>query len=313
MTTVAQTHTVAITLGESLPDGVAVGVSLSVLVEVACAHGCDLDGCPIVLLAPDGMQSVSRISRAAGRTNGAGPFDLHMPADVGTKVWRLSLAGSARAAAPQHQGALEIPVVVIAHTTSLAVWSIPDSASIGERFKVTVGAKSSAGHDLGGHAIEVCDAGGNVAGRGVLGPDPWQDTSGLYWAEVEFAAPSEAGISAWSARFGTEGIGLPHTASATAFTVPIVPPAQCCLVVEIVNKVTSTPIVDAIVRAGAFRGTSDAMGRAELKVAKGAYEIVVWKTGFDAPDVEIEITQDVQCRIEAVPVPEEDPDGHWLG
>ncbi len=313
MTSQKPTHATTIALSESLPDTEPAGSLVNVMVQVACAGGCDLRGLPVSLFAPDGTASVHALATFDKRINVAGPIALHVPATTGSRVWRLSVTGNAHGSDVQHDAMLEISITVGAHPTSLAVWSIPDAAVAGERFTVIIGAKSSGGHDLGGQTIEVCETRGNVAGRAVLAGEPLQGTSALYWAEVALVAPGEPGVSRWSARFSADEAELPHAASAATFTVAVVPPPEHRLTVDVVDKTTSAPIGDAIVRAGAFRGATNAGGRAELKVADGVYEVVVWKTGFDAPPITIEIAADKQLRVEVAPVPEEDLDARWLG
>ena len=41
------------------------------------------------------------------------------------------------------------------------------------------------------------------------------------------------------------------------------------------------PIEEAIIRLGPYRATTDASGQAAIKLAKGRYELVVWKAGYD--------------------------------
>ena len=41
------------------------------------------------------------------------------------------------------------------------------------------------------------------------------------------------------------------------------------------------PLADALVRLGPYRAPTDASGTAKVRLAKGHYELVVWKTGYE--------------------------------
>ncbi len=312
-TSLETAHATTIALSESLPDTVPAGSQLSVTVHVACAKGCDLRGIAVSLFAPDGTTSAHDIATFDARINATGEIKLQLPAETGHRNWRFAVAGHTHGSSGRHDAMLEIPISVVAHPTSLAIWTLPDAATVRERFTVAVGAKSSGGHDLGGQKIEVCDAGGAVAGRAILAREPLQGTSALYWAEIALVAPDVPGISTWTARFAADRTELPHTAATATFTVAIVAKPEHCLIVDVADKLTSAPIEDAIVRVGAVRGATDAQGRAELTIAKGFYEVLVWKAGFEAPSLTIEMTADKQLRVDVAPVPEEDPDARWRG
>jgi hypothetical protein len=70
-------------------------------------------------------------------------------------------------------------------------------------------------------------------------------------------------------------------------------------------------IADATVRAGPIRATTDASGRARLHLAKGQYELAMWKSGYDAPLVPLAVEADAAVQIEAHTLPEDDPDAIW--
>ena len=71
------------------------------------------------------------------------------------------------------------------------------------------------------------------------------------------------------------------------------------------------PVEDAIVRLGPTRATTDASGVAAVKLAKGRYELVVWKAGYDAPVTPLTIDADAFVQIDARALPEADPDAVW--
>jgi hypothetical protein len=193
------------------------------------------------------------------------------------------------------------------HQTSLAVWDIPTPAA-GERFSIKVGARSSAGCALGARRVEVLD-GDAVVAAGHLGDAPWPGTDALFWTEVELRAPDRPGLVTLSVRFDAAELDEPHEGASSPFKVSVVAKPEHTLTVKVVAD--GVPVEEVIVRLGATRATTDASGMAALKLAKGRYELVVWKAGYDAPATPLTIDADAVVQIDARAVPEPDPDAVW--
>jgi hypothetical protein len=206
-------------------------------------------------------------------------------------------------------GAAETSAETARHGTSLAVWDIPAAAAAGEHFTVKAGVKSQGSAKLGGGRIEVLDGAGKVVGSGVLGPEPWPGTDGLYWSEIELRAPQAAGLTQLAVRFDASSLEAPHDSAAQQFVVAVVPPPEHVLTVTVAAE--DGPLADAIVRAGPIRVTTDAEGRARLHLAKGPHQIAVWKMGYDSEPVPLTIEADAALRIAARLKPEENPDAIW--
>ena len=66
-------------------------------------------------------------------------------------------------------------------------------------------------------------------------------------------------------------------------------------------------------RLGPYRAVTDRSGRTEIDVAKGTYELNVWRVEYEAPARTVEIDADASVEVEAVLLPEEDPDAIWTG
>jgi hypothetical protein len=49
----------------------------------------------------------------------------------------------------------------------------------------------------------------------------------------------------------------------------------------------------------------------KIALPKGRYELRVWKVGFEAPPRPVEVGADAFVEVEALAVPEEDPDARW--
>ncbi len=285
----AATHATVITVED--PAAVAVGAEFVLTVRVSCPAACDLSGIPIEVMAPDnatatvptphppphageGREGVAEI--AAARR-----IALKAPLRVGEHVWCLSCAAHKSSGWHHDASLLRVPVRVRPHETSLAVWAIPSPVVTSRPFAIKVGAKSAAGCDLTGMPIAVRDPAGVMLAGGVLGDTPWPGTSSLYWTELTLIAPAEAGMFSWSVELAAADLALPHQGSSSRFSIAIVDPPE------------------------------HSSGFAQLMVPKGAYDLNVWKSGYDAPTASIVIDADRTVEIAMAPMPEENPDAAW--
>src|SRR5262249_37266001 len=128
---------------------------------------------------------------------------------------------------------------------------------------------------------------------------------------AELTAPSEAGPSTWSVRFAAKDLALPHDGSVAEFNVAIVAPPEHRLTVKVIEKESRAPIDEVQVRLGAYRAATDLSGLAHVMMPKGAFDLHIWKAGYEAPPRTVEIADDVSVEVEATIVPEEDPDAAW--
>jgi hypothetical protein len=319
MTAVAAAHATVMTV-EDVAE-VAVGAEFVLTVRVSCPAGCDLSGIPIEVMAPDNATTTvpplyPPPPAGEGREGAADiavarRIALKAPLRVGEHVWRLSCAAHKTSGWYHDVSLLRVPVRVRPHETSLAVWAIPSPVVTGRPFAIKVGAKSAAGCDLTGMPIAVRDPAGTMLAGGVLGDTPWPGTSSLYWTELTLIAPAEAGMFSWSVEFAAADLALPHQGSSSRFSIAIVDPPEHRLTINVVEQETASPVAHAQVRLGAYGATTDGSGLAQLMVPKGAYDLDVWKSGYDAPTASIVIDADLAVEIVMVPMPEENPDTAW--
>ena len=284
---------------------IRVGAPVRVAVDVTCRDGCDLGGAALSVSEPDGP------TRAIAIRDGR--IDVATPTTPGMHTWTIALAERIDGDVVHAAWMQSFTIDVQPHRASLAVWSAPDAVISGQPFAVKVGANSTGGFVLAGQGIVVCNEAGEEAGRAVLGREKWPGTEALHWVEVALNAPTEQGVSSWTAALDTTALALPHVAYPCDFTVPVTDVPGHRITVTIVDKATGAPLDEAIVRVGAFRATTDANGCATLHVPRGVAQIVVWKAGFDVPDAEIDVQADADVRVDAKGVREEDPDARWRG
>jgi hypothetical protein len=71
------------------------------------------------------------------------------------------------------------------------------------------------------------------------------------------------------------------------------------------------PVEVALVRLGAYRAETGRAGLAEIRLPKGRYEVNVWKAGYEIPPTTLDLDRDASVELEALVVPEDDPDAYW--
>jgi hypothetical protein len=194
------------------------------------------------------------------------------------------------------------------HTASLAVWDVPVAAPAGEIFSVKAGVKSSGGVPLGGRRVELCDNTGAVLAAGQLGDTPWPGSEALYWAEIALPAPDAPGTLTLTAHFDGHA-SEPHETASSGFSINVVACAEHTLTVTVAAD--GAPLPDALVRLGPYRAPTDASGTAKIRLAKGQYDLVVWKTGYEMTATPIAVEADAAVAVTTQPLPEENPDAVW--
>ena len=302
---------VHLTVSEPLPLEVPAGDALAITARASCPDGRDRTGKAIAVTAPDGRTELHAFALHADGVSETATITLVAPPHLGVHVFRFTLSPHEIAGTHYAQAVLDVPVRVTPQATSLAVWDVPSPVVADTGFVIKAGAKSTASVALAGRAIEVCAETGDIAGRGVLSDAPLLDTGALYWTDIQLKAPRTEGMVTWSARFEASELNLPHDGATTSFSVAVVRPPEHVLSVRVIEQATARPIPDVELRLGAYRGTTGASGLAEIALPKGRYELRLWKVGFEAPPRPVEIGADAFVEIEALVVPEEDPDARW--
>jgi hypothetical protein len=296
---------------EPLPLEVPAGSSVAATVTASCPDRHDRAGMAVLLVSPDGQTAAHTLEALPDGGGNGCEIALKAPPRVGEHLFRLILPAHDIAGVRYSEALLELPMRVMPQSSSLAVWDVPISAVAGTEFSVKAGAKSAANEVLAGRAIEVCDCNGAIAGRGVLGDAPLDGTGALYWTVVRLPAPPTEGPAEWTVRFEASDLELPHDGAEASFRVAVVPPPEHVLSVKVVEQATAAPVPEVEVRLGAYRGITGSSGCAEIALPKGQYELHVWKVGFEAPSRPVKIDADISVEIEALAVPDEDPDARW--
>src|SRR5438309_2205806 len=232
-----RTHLTSVALSRPPDAEVDAGTDIVLKIKVSCPYGCDLRGRVINVVAPDGtVVAGSGLADFADHANETMEFAFMAPEEVGEYSWTLVIPKHEAEGLVHEEGSLPITVKTIAHDTSLAVWGVPSPIVMNHPFRIHVGATCSAGCDLRGKEIEICDETGAIIARGNLGEIPWDGTRALYWTEVGLAAPAKDGGASWSIRFAATELRLPHDEASARFGFETVKPPQHTVTVKVVQK-----------------------------------------------------------------------------
>ena len=206
------------------------------------------------------------------------------------------------------------PIGTKSHRTSVAVWGAPTPVAVRSTFTVKVGVKCSEGCRLAGQVVRVSDEAGSCVAEGRLGETPWPGTRGLYAAELVLPAPATEGVSHWTGSFLGDTLVPPHEGASSFFSFRTVEAPAHTVVVEVKERESGAALEGVGVFMGIYRATTDAGGRAELKLPKGAYTLAVRRRGCAAPSLSVAVDSERTFSLQMGLVPEADHDENevWM-
>jgi hypothetical protein len=187
----------------------------------------------------------------------------------------------------------------VANTTSLAVWDEPMPVVAGERFAIKVGVTAAAGK-----IVEVCDSAGKAVASGTLGDKPLAGTEALFWTALEIPAPAKNGVAVYTARVAG--------GASAGFSVVTADKPGHTLTVTIAEQDSKEPLGGVEIRLGPFHAHTGKDGRAELRIASGAYQLQLWRTAHLAQPTPVTVDGDKTLSLTMLHVPEEHPDARWV-
>jgi hypothetical protein len=290
---------------EVSPSQVAAGAELTVAVAVSCPHGCDLRGQRVSIQDRDGAElASSELMEFEGDTYVARVCVLAAPVEAGEYTWRAILAGDDRDGLLHQPTLTAFSFATKAHAASVSVWGLPSAIAAGERFRLKIGVRCSAGCNLAGSTLGIFDHQGRQVGDGSLLDEVWPDTSALYFAELEARAPLTTGTYEWQVKAPGSAFPPPHAAGACRLTINVVGPPDCELTVAAFDRATQMPIEGAHILVHPYRTSTDATGVAKVKVIRGRYKLCVSGFNYIPCENTIDIEGDVATRVELAPEPE---------
>jgi hypothetical protein len=308
------THQPRIETSQPVPPELDVGTEIVLTVKVSCAHGCDLSGAQVKVMAADEVLMTNGLSACGEAIYETEDFRLNVPAQVGQHTWTILFPRHDDQGIVHEESHHVISFATRPHATSMAVWGVPSPVVMNRPFTLKVGVKCSAACQLTGRLTGVCDEAGTRLGEGRLGNTPWPGTSALYVAEVELVAPATEGIHVWSATFAGIESELAHEEAASTFSILSANTPEHRVTVKVTDKETDTSLENVSVRLGVYRAWTDRHGLASLDLPKGVYELDAWKGGYEIVPRTVDVGTDLIIHIEASAAPEMNPDDErvWM-
>jgi hypothetical protein len=239
-------------------------------------------------------------------TNRTREFVVKAPVKPGKYTWLGVSPAVVKEGVSYAEASTPISITVKPHTTHVVAWDAPSAVVVGERFKMKVGIKCSNECDLANRDFGIYNHEGTQIASSTLIGNRWPGTAGLYAGEVELEAPPREGLYTWTLRSAGSDTGLPHAEGGVSFGVRVVGHPDYVVTVEAVDKDSQTPLSGARVVMHPYNALTDERGVAEVRVAKGAYNLFVTQTKYLTFGQPVEVTADMKARVELElePVPE---------
>ena len=230
--------------------------------------------------------------------NAGSALALKAPLKTGDYVWSAVCPAVVKNGVSYQEASRAISFTVKPHTTRVLAWDVPPTVVAGDRFKIKIGIKCSSECVFANKGFEICDHEGAEIAAGVLSDDIWPGTSGLYFAALELQAPSSAGLYQWTVKCAGKAAEGPHAEGAARFGLRVVSRPECLVTVEAVDRASLKPLAGARVALHPYQAVTDERGFAEIRVAKGAYDLFVANTSYLTLGFPVEVTADMTARAE---------------
>ncbi len=284
---------------EVSPDVVDAGAEMTLHARVVCSPSGDLIGHTLKVKDEAGADAgVLALTDIDDEENATGAAALKAPVKTGDYVWSVLCPAVVKDGVSYAEASKTISFTVKPHTTRVLAWDIPSTVVAGDRFTIKVGIKCSSECSFADKAFAIHDHEGAEVASGALSGDIWPGTSGLYFAAVELKAPSSADLYQWSVKSAGKDLARPHAEGAAEFSLRVVSRPECLVKVEAVDKVSQEPVAGAQVALHPYKAVTDERGFAEIRVAKGAYDLFVAKRKYLTLGLPVEVTADMTARAE---------------
>jgi hypothetical protein len=284
---------------EVSPDVVDAGAEMTLHARVVCSPSGDLIGHGLKLKDQAGADAgILALTGIDDDENAVGSVALKAPVKTGEYVWSVTSPAVVKDGVSYAEASKTISFTVTPHTTRVLAWEIPSTVVAGDKFKIKVGIKCSSECKFTDKAFAIHDHKGAEVASGTLSGDIVPGTTGLYFATVELKAPSSADLYQWSVGSAGKDLARPHAEGAAEFSLRVVARPECLVKVEAVDRVSQEPVAGAQVALHPYRTVTDERGFAEIRVAKGTYDLFVAKRRYLTLGLPVEVTADMTARAE---------------
>jgi len=288
------------------PDVVEADAEVRLQVKVSCSPVCDLRGHTLLIKDHAGADVTHiELTRFDGTATETNEFAVKAPFNPGRYTWSVVSPAVVRQRVSCPEATSSVSFGVKPHTTNVVVWDIPSAIVVGETFKVRVGIKCAHECPLASRDFEVWSHEATLKGRGKLSDDRWPGTSALYVGEVELEAPVQEGLYTWTVKGPSTLLGagpstseIPHAEGSASSGVRAVTHPECLVTVEAIDQVSQAPVSGARVVMHPYKAVTDERGVAQVRVAKGAYQLFVSQTRYVTFGLPVEVVADMTARAE---------------
>ena len=284
---------------EVSPEVVDAGAEITFHARVSCSPSGDLVGHGLKVKDQAGAGvGTLELAELDDDENAVGTLAVKAPVKTGDYVWSVVSPAVVKDGVSYAEASKAISFTVTPHTTRVLAWDIPSTVVAGDKFKIKVGIKCSSECKFADKAFAIYDHKGVEIASGTLSGDISPGTSGLYFATVELKAPSSADLYQWSVKSAGKDLERPHAEGAAEFSLRVVARPECVVKVEAVDRLSQEPVAGAQVALHPYRTVTDERGLAEIRVAKGAYNLFVAKSKYLTVGLPVDVTADMTTRAE---------------
>ncbi len=297
---------------EASPETVDAGAGMVLHAEVSSSPPSDLRGHELTVKDQSSADmGVIELTEFDGEATSAGELKMIAPLQTGEHVWSAHCPAYSAEDISYPEISADISFTVKPHAIRVLAWDIPTAVVGSETFKIKIGIKCSSecqfpNEDFGIKEFQVFDHVGAEVATGNITGNLWPETTGLYFTEIELRAPSSEGLYNWSVTCSGADGSVPHAGGTASFGLRVVGRPDHLVSVEAIDKATQTPLRGARVVLHPYAGVSDENGIAQIRVAKGAYQLFVAQTSYLTFGQPVEVAADMSLRAELdlEPVPE---------
>lgn len=280
------------------PEEVDAGKELWLQVRVISEAHDDLLGCRIqVMDLFNHSVAETELALFDGIGNDTYEFSLPAPQEPGEYTWTVLFSNQEKEGTSFAGSSGQLSFIVKPHRITLNAWGVPSPVPQGETFKVSIGAKCSAGCSLAGLPLVIEDDNHRVV-YGHLGEAVLPQTNGVYWTEQELSSPEEETLHKWVIQCCTQELEIQHHAQPETFLCRTTKPSEHQVMIEVLDKYEQTPIAEAYVMLGLYKATTDANGVAVLEVPEGRQELYVTKDDFLSFQTSFVISKGIAIKAE---------------
>jgi hypothetical protein len=297
---------------EATPDNVDAGAVMMLRAEVSSSPQSDLRGHQLAIKDQSGADvGVLELTDFDGEARSSGTLKINAPFQTGEYVWSLFCPAHSTQDISYPEISADVSFVVRPHAIRVLAWDVPTAVVGGEAFKMKIGIKCSsecqlANEKLGIKDFQVLNHEGVEVATGEISGEVWPETTGLFFNEIELDAPSAEGLYNWTVTCSGANGSVAHAEGTATFGLRVVGQPEHLISVEAIDRATQAPLGGARIVLHPYATVSDERGIAQIRVAKGAYQLFVARTAYLTFGQPVEVAADMTIRAELdlEPIPE---------